>query len=54
MDVGDSLTLAGADEEVAVGRDGAVEKVHDRPGVAVAHQRHRHLLLVHPSAARGY
>ena len=47
VDVGDSLTLAGADEEVAVGRDRAVEEVHHGPRVAVAHERDRHLLLLH-------
>jgi hypothetical protein len=42
-----SLTFAGADEEVPVGRDGAVEEVHHGPRVAVAHQRDGHLLLLH-------
>jgi hypothetical protein len=41
-------TLAGADEEVAVGCDLAVEEVHHRPRVPVAHTRQRHLLLIHP------
>ena len=44
-EVGDSLTLAGADEEVTIGCDGAVEEIHHRPWVTVAHQRYRHLLL---------
>ena len=51
VESGGSLTLAGADEEVAIGRDGAVEEVHHRARVSVANQRHRHLLLVHPSAS---
>jgi hypothetical protein len=46
-EVGDSLTLAGADEEVTIGCDGAVEEIHHRPRVTVAHQRDRHLLLLH-------
>lgn len=43
-----SRTLAPANEEVPVGCDGAVEEVHHRPRVPVAHERHRHLLLIHP------
>jgi hypothetical protein len=39
------ITLAGADEEVSVRSDGAVEEVHHGPRVAVAHERDRHLLL---------
>lgn len=36
-EVGDSLTLAGADEEVTIGCDGVVEEIHHRPRVTVAH-----------------
>ena len=45
-EVRDSLTLAGADEEVTIGCDGAVEEIHHRPQVTVAQQRDRHLLLL--------
>lgn len=46
-----AFTLARADEEAAVGRDGAVEEVHHRARVAVAHERHPRLLPIHPHPA---
>ena len=45
-EVGDSLTLAEADEEVTIGCDGAVEEIHHRSRVTVAHEWDRHLLLL--------
>lgn len=35
-----SLTFAGADEEEAIRRNGAVKEIHDGAGVAMANQRH--------------
>lgn len=42
-------TLAGADEEESVGRDGAIEQIDNRPWMPMADERNSYLLLIHRS-----
>lgn len=42
-----NLTLACADEEESIRGRRAIKQIHHRPRVPVAHERNRHLLLLH-------